>query len=98
MIQGSTENKTYGTVNSQRRHRLNFFEITPVKEAVRTRLIELLESRNQRTEAEVLFRVWYRLETHCKNRPDYPEFSWATVRAFIRPETVPYPYLGRVVA
>ncbi len=101
MIQDSTENKTYGTVNKpkisppMRRHRLNGFEIEPVKESVRTRLIELLESRKRKTEAEVLFRVWYRLETHCTNRPNYPEFSWSTLRFYIRPETVPLPYLTR---
>jgi len=74
---------------SERRHRLNRLEVNPVKEAVRGQLIELLESRDNQLEAEILFRVWYRLETHPTCRPNYPEFSWSALRTFLRPETVP---------
>ena len=74
----------------QRRHRLTTaLEIRCVKEAIRTRLIELLEGRKNETEAEVLFQVWYRLQNPRQGQPKYPKFSWASLRVHIRPEMVP---------
>jgi len=71
----------------QRRHRLTTaLEIRCVKEAIRTRLIELLEGRQNDTEAEVLFQVWYRLQNPRQGQPKYPDFSWSTLRALIQPE------------
>lgn len=78
-------------VLSERRHRLNMIEVNPVREAVRDELLEMLERREHPLQAEILFRVWYRLETHPHGRPDYPEFSWATLTAFLQPQrTVPF--------
>lgn len=72
----------------ERRHRLNSLEVAPVRHSVRSQLVELLENHSERDRlnAEILFRVWWRLE-HCRpGAPNYPPFSWATLRAFIQPE------------
>jgi len=74
----------------QRRHRLTTaLEIQYVKEAVRTRLIELLEGRKNETEATVLFQVWWRLTHPRQGQPAYPPFSWSSLRAHINPMMVP---------
>ena len=59
---------------SERRHRLNPIEINPVRDACHHRLIQLLQERNPQDllEASILFRVWYRIDTHCTGKPAYP--------------------------
>ena len=68
----------------QRRHRLTTaLEIRYVKDAVRARLVELLEGRTNETEAIVLFQVWYRLTNPRKGNPRYPRFSWSSLREYL---------------
>ena len=59
---------------SERRHRLNTVEIDSVKEACYHRLVHLLDERapEDLLEASTLFRVWYRIHTHCTSKPAYP--------------------------
>ena len=82
-----------------RRHRLNGSEVAPVKLAVRNQLVELLENRNNqdRLEAEILFRVWWRLRNCHAGCPSYPEFSWSTLRYYLQPERM-VPFIPRVAA
>ncbi len=70
--------------HSESRHRLNPVEIDPVKEDCYQRLLHLLEERapEDLREASPLFRVWYRIDTHCTGKPAYPFHStWEEVRA-----------------
>ena len=73
-----------------RRHRINKEELNPVRNAVRSHLIHLLETRGDQDEAEQLFRFLYRMHYYDgqpnQGAPRYPPFSWSTVRAFIQPE------------
>ena len=78
-------------VPSQRRHRINGLELGPVKNAVRNQLTDYLEARRPRLEAEVLFRVLYRIENPRQGQPNYPDFSWAAVRALVQPERMMVP-------
>jgi len=78
-------------VPSQRRHRINGLELGPVKRAICTQLTDYLEARKPRLEAEVLFRVLYRIENPNPGQPDYPDFSWAAVRALVQPERMMVP-------
>lgn len=71
-----------------RRHRLNHIELGPVKRAVRGQLIQLLEDRMDPLEAELLFRVWYRMQNPRPGQPDYPDFSWSTLRTHVQPESM----------
>ena len=83
---------------SQRRHRINGLELGPVKNAVRTQLIDYLEARRSRLEAEILYRVLYRMENPNPGQPNYPDFSWAAVRALVQPERMMVPLKQGVVA
>jgi len=82
-----------------RRHRLNSPEVAPVKTAVRNQLIELLEQRDNRDKlnAEILFRVWWRLQNCRSGCPNYPEFTWSTLRYYLQPEKM-VPYISGVTA
>ena len=76
---------------SQRRHRINGLELGPVKNAVRTQLTDYLEARKPRLEAEILYRVLYRMENPNQGQPNYPDFSWSAVRALVQPERMMVP-------
>ena len=78
-------------VPSQRRHRINGLELGPVKRAICTQLTEYLETRRSRLEAEILYRVLYRMENPNPGQPHYPNFSWAAVRALVQPERMMVP-------
>jgi len=82
-----------------RRHRLNGPEVAPVRIAVRNQLVEFLERRDKRDKlnAEILFRVWWRLENCHAGCPGYPEFSWSTLRYYLQPEKM-VPIMPGVVA
>jgi len=60
---------------AERRHRLNPDEIEPVHDAALVRLRELVEARDPERldEAGSLFRIWYRIHHHVRNKPAYPE-------------------------
>ena len=71
---------------SERRHRLNPAEIYPVRDACRHRLTELLEERNPEDlpKASILFRVWYRIDAYCTNKPKYPAHdTWEEIQAYL---------------
>ena len=76
---------------SQRRHRINGLELGPVKRAICTQLTEYLEARKPRLEAEILYRVLYRIENPNTGQPNYPDFSWSAVRALVQPERMMVP-------
>jgi len=69
-----------------------------VKNAVRTQLTDYLEARRSRLEAEILYRVLYRMENPNPGQPNYPDFSWAAVRALVQPERMMVPLKQGVVA
>lgn len=69
---------------SERRHRLNGLEVGPVKEAVRADLMRRLAERDDLLTASILFRFWYRISTHCMNKPRYPlHETWRQMEAHI---------------
>jgi len=77
--------------NSERRHRLNSMEIDPVKVACYHRLLYLLEERapEDLLEASALFRVWYRINTYCRNKPSYPNHgTWKEISSYLSYGTV----------
>ena len=57
-----------------RRHRLNEEEVNPVKLACLSRLLTMVEERDpdELLNASILFRVWFRFESHCVGKPSYP--------------------------
>ena len=69
---------------SQRRHRLNPNEVSPVLEAVDFRLKQLVHDREDLPSAMVLLRVYYRLKEHVTARPKYPAHkSWAEIIEYL---------------
>lgn len=69
---------------SQRRHRLNGDEVTPVMEAVHHRLLQLVGMRGDLLTAEILFRVYFRLREHVTNRPSYPPHdTWEEISSYL---------------
>ncbi|HEX9915026.1 MAG TPA: hypothetical protein VGB32_08915 [Candidatus Bathyarchaeia archaeon] len=42
-----------------------------------------MASRKGFDDACLLFRVLYRLESHCPGRPDYPELDWVTMEMYL---------------
>ena len=77
---------------SERRHRLQGDELQPVKEAVYRDLVRRIESRDDLLITACLFRVWFRMETHCKNKPSYPGHStWEELEASLGFGTVSPP-------
>ncbi|MBA7646475.1 hypothetical protein ES703_54239 [subsurface metagenome] len=74
---------------SQRRHRLNSDEVPPVKKAVYHRLLYLLEEKEDILTAEILFRVFFRLNEHVTNRPSYPPHgTWSEMSYYLSNGTV----------
>lgn len=72
---------------SERRHRLNPLEIDPVMDACHHRLIQLLQDQSSENllEASILFRVWYRIHTHCTSKPKYPPHdTWEALASNIQ--------------
>ena len=77
---------------SERRHRLQGDELQPVKEAVYRDLVRRIESRDDLLITACLFRAWFRMETHCKNKPSYPGHStWEELEASLSFGTVSPP-------
>lgn len=82
----STGGKVLVTKYSERRHRLNYMEIDPVKDACYHRLLYLLEERAPEglLEASILFRIFHRIQTHCHGKPAYPDHdTWEAIAANI---------------
>lgn len=61
---------------SERRHRLNEYEIPEVVHGLRLRLVELLKKRENTREAEIAYRCFTRLLWDKPGRPKYPKFDW----------------------
>ena len=57
---------------SERRHRIHGDEVEHVKQAVYADLLRRLRERDDLQATCTLFRFWYRIETHCRNKPRYP--------------------------
>jgi hypothetical protein len=70
---------------TERRHRINELELPHLKEAIENQLSEWKQTRTvlQAIKAEQLFRLWYRIHTHCHGRPSYPEFSWGNLEDYL---------------
>ena len=69
---------------SERRHRLNMLEVPEVIEALKLRLRYHLEDRGSLLEAAIAFRAYYRLVTHCRGKPSYPEpITWSLIEDFV---------------
>ena len=68
----------------RRRHGLYPHEFGPVFRAVKQRLLQLLEDRENFLEAEALFRVLWRFENCKVGRPSYPEeIDWQLIGEFV---------------
>ncbi len=68
----------------RRRHGLYPHEFGPVFRAVRHRLLQLLEEREDFLEAEALFRVLWRFENCKVGRPSYPEeINWPLIAEYV---------------
>jgi len=66
-------------------------EIDPVKVACYHRLIQLLEEHDPDgiQDASALFRVWYRIQTYCRNKPSYPNHgTWEEISSYLSYGTV----------
>jgi len=68
---------------SERRHRIQGDEVPAVARALWERLDQLVEARQDREEAELLFRVLYRLTVHRQGQPNYGNFTWTRARALL---------------
>jgi len=72
-----------------RRHRIHGAELGPVKEAVHTDLLRRLEDREDLLTTAILFRFWYRIETHVTNKPRYPPHeTWGEIEAHMNYGTI----------
>ena len=68
----------------RRRHGLYPHEFEPVFRAVKQRLLQLLEDRENFPEAEALFRVLWRFENCKVGRPSYPEeINWQLISELV---------------
>jgi len=68
----------------RRRHGLYPHEFGPVFRAVKQRLLQLLEDREDILEAEALFRVLWRFENCKVGRPRYPEeINWQLIAGLV---------------
>ena len=68
----------------RRRHGLYPHEFGPVFRAVKQRLLQLLEDRENFLEAEALFRVLWRFENCKVGRPQYPEeINWQLISELV---------------
>ena len=67
---------------SERRHRIHGIELPPVKEVVHTDLLRRLRDREDLLTTAILFRFWYRIQTHCTNKPSYPDHdTWEALES-----------------
>lgn len=74
---------------NERRHRLHGIEVPEVIEGLRLRLRRHLESREDLLGATIAFRTLYRLETHPRGRPDYPDpVTWGLIENWIKNGTI----------
>jgi len=68
---------------SERRHRLHGFEVPEVLEGLRLRLKEHLKRRDDKLQAEIAFRAFFRLSHHRSGRPKYPRpLTWQVMEEY----------------
>ena len=76
----------------RRRHGLQPYEFGPVFQAVKHRLIQLVENRSNFPEAEALFKVLFRFENCKPGRPEYPEeINWQLIRDYLNGPFLRFP-------
>ena len=68
---------------SEARHRIYQSEMSEVIEGLRMRSEKHYEDKTDSENAEICFRVLYRLAMKVKGRPKYPKFSWETLRMLL---------------
>ena len=69
---------------SERRHRIHGDEVDLVKRAVYADLLRRLRERDDLLASCTLFRFWYRIETHCRNKPRYPPHDdWEQIETYL---------------
>ena len=72
------------TYSFERRHRLHGFEVPEVLEGLRLRLREHLERREDKLQAEIAFRAYFRLSQHRSGRPKYPRpLTWQVMEEYV---------------
>lgn len=83
----------------RRRHGLPPHEFGPVFRAVKHRLFQLVENRNNFPEAEALFKVLFRFENCKPGRPEYPEeINWQLITEHINGLFQPIPEILEIVS
>lgn len=74
---------------NERRHRLHDIEVPEAIKGLALRLHELLETKADPFSAEICFRAWYRLTTHPRGRPQYPEpITWSLIEDYLKNGTI----------
>ena len=69
---------------SERRHRLQDFEVPEVLKSLRLQLIKHLEMKEDFLQAQITFRVYFRLNEHNIGRPNYPDpLTWQVMEEYI---------------
>ena len=69
---------------SERRHRIHGVELDPVREAVHADLLRRLRDREDLLTTSILFRFWYRIHVHCRNKPAYPDHeTWEAIESYM---------------
>ena len=69
---------------SERRHRIHGDEVDLVKRAVYADLLRRLRERDDLLASCTLFRFWYRIETHYRNKPRYPPHDdWEQIETYL---------------
>lgn len=55
-----------------------------VKEAVHADLLRRLRDREDLLTTSILFRFWYRIHVHCRNKPAYPDHeTWEAIESYM---------------
>lgn len=68
----------------RRRHGLYPYAFGPVFRLVKKGLADLLETRSNFPEAEILFKVLWRFENNRPGRPQYPKnITWQLIHEYI---------------
>ena len=68
----------------RRRHGLQPHEFGPVFRTVNHKLLQLVEKRDNFSEAEALFKVLFRFDNCKSGRPEYPEeITWQLITEYI---------------
>lgn len=69
---------------SERRHRIHGIELPYVEEEIHRGLVRRLEEKEDLLGASILFRLWYRIHTHCTNKPKYPDHdTWEAMASYM---------------